>query len=243
MRKQLLSILTTIMMLMPAWLSATPSNGPLPDSPTSAIRAHLIMLAVARPPEQVGDYIVFSVRGRYRSVGVAFSHEDWASVHYFEINSQGTFVFALSVPFGDTRLSHYRLVLDGMWTVDPTNQQRAIDPDSGLPVSLLTLPDRSLRVYGLWHPAAENRSAARFYFSGAPGQFVSVAGSFNGWDPFLHILEEVSPGQYELALQLPPGTYYYAFFHDGQRLRDPLNGSQAIDPAGRLVSVLTIATP
>jgi hypothetical protein len=69
---------------------------------------------------------------------------------------------------------------------------------------------------------------------------VTVAGSFNAWDPFIHELYEIAPGVYELSLQLPPGEYHYVFVYRGNRVPDPLNRQLLYGADGRPVSGLSI---
>jgi len=208
------------------------------------LHLHLNRLVSAQAPQMVANHLVLSGQGVYRSVGVAFSHEGWATIHRFQKNTNGIFVLAIPLPFGPARSVSYRMVFDGLWTIDPTNRTKTIDNASGLPVSVLELPERSIRVFGSWNPAANRQdSTALFFYEGQPGQRITVSGSFNGWDPFLHELKEVAPGNYELELTLAPGTYYYTFVYKGERLKDPLNKTVAWDSNGRQVSVLTIHRP
>lgn len=226
-----------------AWANNPNSPAQTEDYPQE-LHLHLNRLTSAQAPRIIANYLVLSSQGVYRSVGAAFSHENWSTIHQFKKNTNGIFVLAIALPYGPARTVNYRLVLDGLWTTDPVNLARTIDRHSGLPVSVLELPERSIRVFGVWHPAVDQKdNTALFYYEGLAGQRVTVSGSFNGWDPFIHELKEVKPGTYELELKLPPGTYYYAFVYMGERQRDPLNKTVAWDSNGRQVSVLTIPQP
>jgi 1,4-alpha-glucan branching enzyme len=75
-----------------------------------------------------------------------------------------------------------------------------------------------------------------FYFTAPSGETVTVAGDFNGWDPFMHRLTETAPGRYSLTLPLPAGTYRYVFCHRGERLTDPNNRNTVYDKYGNSVS-------
>lgn len=214
--------------------------------PTSAfevysltLHLHIASLTEAEPPAIVDDHLVLSVQGPYRFVGAAFSHEDWREIHAFERNRNGIWVLAVPLPYGDPMTSSYRLVLDGLWAADPNNPERARDPASGASVSLLRLPGREKIVLGVWDPA--NAEGATFWFEGEPGQRVTVSGSFNGWDPFIHELEEVAPGKYRLDLDLGPGEYYYVYIYRGERVPDPLNSRLLYGKDGRAVSAITVA--
>jgi len=202
------------------------------------LHLHLAGLKRAEKPSIVDRHLVLSVAGAYRFVGAAFSHEGWRTIHAFEINSNGVFVLALPLPYGDAATVQYRLVLDGVWVADPANPDRVRDPGTGAALSLARFPAQPKTVLGVWDPAVPN--GATFYFEGEPGQRVTVAGSFNGWDPFIHELEEVAPGRYELRLTLSPGEYYYIFMYRGERLADPLNRRVLFGKDGRPVSALTV---
>jgi hypothetical protein len=67
-----------------------------------------------------------------------------------------------------------------------------------------------------------------------------VAGSFNGWDPFMYELVESPAGTYSLCLPLPPGKYQYSFFHRGERWLDPYNPSRVYSHDGIPVSEIVI---
>jgi len=209
------------------------------DQSSLSLHLHLTGLREAAAPHIVDDYLVLSATGPYRFVGAAFSHEDWRTIYPFERNRYGVFVLALPVPYGEARAVSYRLVLDGAWAADPANPLRARDESTGAALSIAELPLRSRLVLGAWDPAS--KGMANFVFLGESGQRVSVAGSFNSWDPFIHEMEESAPGRYELSLPLPPGAYYYVFVYKGERLADPLNRKLMYGSDGRPVSELVIA--
>ncbi|MDR0447547.1 MAG: glycogen-binding domain-containing protein, partial [Treponema sp.] len=72
-----------------------------------------------------------------------------------------------------------------------------------------------------------------FTYYAPSGETVTVAGSFNRWDPFMYQLKETSPGRYTLSLPLPPGTYQYTFFHRGERRLDPNNSRRVYTRDGK----------
>lgn len=56
----------------------------------------------------------------------------------------------------------------------------------------------------------------------APGASeVFVAGTFNDWCPTSHPMEQETPGNWVLALDLAPGFYQYKFIIDGEWCCDP----------------------
>jgi len=208
----------------------------------TSVKLHLYLsgLKQAQAPAVVEEHLVLSASGPYRFVGAAFSHEEWGAIHAFELNRNGIFVLAIPVPYGEAATVRYRLILDGLWAADPLNPGVERDRATGTALSLAYLPGRPRTVLGVWNPADEK--GASFYFEGEPGQLVTVAGSFNGWDPFIHELEETSPGRYELRLLLPPGDYYYVFVYRGERIADPLNQGRVFGKDNRPISTITIAS-
>lgn len=210
------------------------------DVQSLSLHLHISGLTEAQAPAIVDEHLVLSVKGTYRFVGAAFAHEQWKEVHAFERNRYGVWVLAVPLPYGDQMNTAYRLVLDGLWAADPSNPDRLRDPSTGATVSVLLLPARSRMVLGVWDPATP--TGAVFFFRGESGQRVSVAGSFNGWDPFIHELIEVAPGEYRLELNLAPGEYYYVFMYRGERIPDPINGRLLYGRDGRPVSALTVAS-
>lgn len=208
------------------------------DQSSMRLHLHLTGLRAPEPPHIVEHFLVLSAAGPYRFVGAAFSHEGWRTVHSFERNLYGVFVLALPLPYGEATQVAYRLVIDGAWGADPNNPARARDDRTGSTLSLASLPARPRTVLGVWNPAVAG--GAHFYFEGEAGQRVSVAGTFNGWDPFIHELSETSPGRYELSLSLPPGEYSYVFIYRGERVTDPLNRTLRYSSDGRAVSRLLV---
>lgn len=209
------------------------------DVSSLPLHLHLSGLKEAHAPEIVDGYLVLSAKGPYRHVGASFSFEDWSSVRSFEVNRNGVFVLAVPLPYGPRTLATYRLVLDGMWAADPANPYRQRDPSTGAAMSVVSLPERPRTVLGAWEPGGEGK--ATFYFEGEPGKVVTVAGTFNGWDPFIHELNETAPGRYELALDLEPGEYLYVFVYRGERIPDPINAKRAYGRDGQALSVLRIS--
>jgi hypothetical protein len=195
----------------------------------------------ARAPRVIEGHLVLSFSGPYRSVAAAFAHEGFATLHAYDRNRQGVFVLAYPVPLKwDKGSLEYRVVVDGVWTLDPADPERAEDPASGVDVSVASVPYLSDLHLGLYEILGEDGHTARFIFRGAEGESVAVCGDFNNWDPFIHEMEETSPGVYQLELPLPRGRHYYDFVYRGEELPDPLNPEKAATRDGKQVSVLLV---
>lgn len=80
-----------------------------------------------------------------------------------------------------------------------------------------------------------------FQFRANPGSTISLAGSFNNWDPTAKVLQSKgNDGLYTGILMLAPGTYEYKFCVDGQWQPDPENPNFTPNDLGTLNSVLII---
>jgi hypothetical protein len=218
---------------------------------------HLLGIPGPIGPEIFEDAIIFTAPSTYRRVGVALKAEGFATVHWMRklmtaqdlldapippgrkapdpyIDS-GILFFVYQAPKGQREVE-YRLVIDGLWTTDPANPQSRRDRASGITNSLVVLP--LVKPEPVLH---ENpKGMLNFSFKGPPGETVAVAGSFNGWDPFMYELREYPEGVYTLSLPLPPGTYQYLFFHRGERLLDPYNFRRAYTRDGNIASEVII---
>jgi hypothetical protein len=200
---------------------------------------HLVNLTSAGQPEVFEDGVLWTTPAFYKRVGIAFAHEGFAKVYWFKKlmtpddspKPQGQetkgvpFVthkdsdilfFTYTVPKGLTSLE-YRLVIDGLWTADPSNPNKRIN-ELGILVSIAPLPPVKDEPTTPLEGAPS--SGVAFSYKGQSGQSVYVAGSFNNWDPFMYELKENSPGSYGLTLYLPKGVYHYVFFVHGKRVLD-----------------------
>ena len=91
----------------------------------------------------------------------------------------------------------------------------------------------------------ENGYAAKrmvdFVLHAEPGKEVSIAGSFNDWEPANALMTyEQSAKGYVLTLDLAPGYYEYKFVVNGVWILDESNPNFAANDFGTLNSVLNI---
>ena len=215
----------------------------------------LLRLPGPGAPEIFEDMVIFTASSSHRRVGIAFAHECFAIVHNFrplfirrdprdisprernpsEFRDSGIVFHLHKIPEGVTELE-YRLIIDGLWTTDPANPNTRWDSTSGLRWSIFAIPDREI----IPHPLNGPPGSLSFSFRGPPGETVTVAGSFNGWDPFMYELREGPRGTYTITIPLPPGRYQYVFFHRGQRFLDPYNPNRVYARDGSTVSEIVI---
>jgi hypothetical protein len=213
---------------------------------------HLLGLKTPGKPEIVDGGVLFTAPSGRRSVGIAFAHEGFAKIHWFQklmkvrddpeaadakkgdedlYRDSGILFHAHPLP-QDMRELEYRLIIDGLWTVDPLNPLRRMDERSGIYRSVVILPEVRHIPTAFDGPPG----TLSFTYQALPGETVTVAGDFNGWDPFMYELRETAPGLYSLVLPLPPGTYRYVFYHRGQRVPDPNNTAKVYSRTGEVVS-------
>jgi hypothetical protein len=217
----------------------------------------LLSLTIPAGPEIFEDAIIFTAPASYRRVGVAFAEEGFAKVHWMRklmvsqdpldapippgkkvpdpYKDSGLLFYVYQVP-ESLREVEYRMVIDGLWTTDPGNPQGKRDNASGIINSVVTMPRPERDPVLHENP----KGVLHFSFKGPPGETVTVAGSFNNWDPFMYELREYPQGVYSLDLPLPPGTYQYVFFHRGDRYLDPYNVRRAYTKEGNVASEVII---
>jgi len=217
------------------------------------------LLSMRSPGEPVihDDYVIFTADSSLRRVGISFAHENFNTTYWFQtlLISQdrlnpillpgekepspymdsGIKFYVYNVPAHIKDLE-YRLVINGLWTIDPLNPLFKRDPVSGLSLSYLRMPSRSLKP----NPLNGLPDGLIFTYNAQPGESVTIAGSFNSWDPFMYELREGPSGVYSITIPLPPGTYQYVFIHRGQRYVDPNNPKRIYARDGSIASEIAV---
>jgi hypothetical protein len=227
------------------------------DWETYEVLNRLLTLQVPGMPVIQDNSVIFTADSSIRRVGVAFAHEDFSNVYWFRQlmvsqdfrnpvllpgerfpsphRDSGIQFHIYEVP-EHLRELEYRLVINGLWTTDPVNPEIRRDPVTGLTLSVLRLPQRQLRP----NPLRTLPEGLNFTFRAPPGETVTVAGCFNGWDPFMYELREGPAGIYSLLIPLPSGTYQYMFFHRGERFVDPYNPRRIYARDGSAASLIVV---
>jgi 1,4-alpha-glucan branching enzyme len=91
-------------------------------------------------------------------------------------------------------------------------------------------------------PAAkpvDRKVRVQFKVTASQAKAVSVAGTFNGWDPAKTPLKRNGDG-WNTSFALPRGRYEYRFVVDGEWLADPSARESVANPFGGYNSVLSV---
>jgi len=246
---------TIILFVLFTIIAAFPLSGD--DWESYELISRLITLPGPSVPVIYENSVIFTAPSDIRRVGVAFAHENFTPTYWFSkllvsqdrlgapippgqkfpdpYKDSGLQFYIYQVPENINELE-YRLVVNGLWTTDPVNPKTRRDPVSGLVWSVLSIPSRA----SIPNPLKGLPKGLNFSFQGPPGETVTVAGNFNGWDPFMYELKEEAAGLYTACIPLPPGTYQYVFFHRGQRYVDPNNPRRIYAKDGSAASVIVV---
>jgi hypothetical protein len=211
----------------------------------------------------VGGKLILTYQGAtpVRYVGARFEHEGYAVLHIYNRKQGYELVTVRDSDTGESELVRqprplsdlfylvyedvpadrsvrYRIVVDGLWTFDPFNPQRHRDLRSGVWFSEFRRPHAGQGAETLVE-SVDGR-LYRFTYHASPGSRVAVVGDFNGWDPFMHQLQELTGGYFQTLVRMPPGTHWYSFVVDGLWADDPTNPAWRRDEYDRLVYSLSV---
>jgi 1,4-alpha-glucan branching enzyme len=81
----------------------------------------------------------------------------------------------------------------------------------------------------------------RFEFTDPKAKAVSLAGTFNHWQPEAKTLHSSGVGNWWKETSLAPGTYEYCLIVDGKWMPDPRAPESVANPFGGRNSVLTVS--
>ena len=200
-----------------------------------SIYRKIIDIKEASAPRIIDNYLLFTFESSEKPafVGAAFDFDNYTKIHQYKmLKNEGNEVFFLLIDLPRKESIKYRIIVDGIWMPDPycsgiTQDAKYVE------LSHLRLPVKpdSERIY----PYTSN-GVTHFYFSGEENINVNLAGSFNGWDPFMYRMIEKNPGEYYFSTRLPPGTHYYYFIAAGKVITDSRNPYYSWDRNSNQVS-------
>ena len=212
-------------------------------SDTYEIDTLITKIDKVRSPYVSGDFIVFTAECTSRHVGIAFDFEGFKSIHSFQkLNktdmeneiTDSIYFYILPIPKGLKSVG-YRLIIDGLWTLDPLNKNTVFDADSNIMFSKINL-DRQEEAVTCILPNGN----VRFVYHGESGQNIRLGGSFTNWDSSIYTLKETKPEFYELELLLPKGTYFYSYYTGIMAFIDKTNPERAYSKDGKTVSMIIV---
>lgn len=196
-----------------------------------------------RAPYLTNNYIVFTAPVTSNSIGIAFDFEEFRTIHYFQLRknygyegdvTSSYYFYILEAPKKLPRVS-YRLIIDGLWTIDPNNEHVTYNEQENYALSYIDLPPAEIEIT----EKLEN-GLTHFVCHGESGQKIRLGGTFTNWDSWIYEMKETVPGKYEIDIPLHPGTYYYAFYNGITAFLDETNPSRGYSTDGRIVSCITI---
>lgn len=88
----------------------------------------------------------------------------------------------------------------------------------------------------------QETETVRFNFNSSNANKVSVAGSFNNWNPNEHLMQR-QDSLWQVDIDLAPGYYYYKIVSDGQWIPDPGNPLQINDGGESFNSIIKVGNP
>ncbi len=213
------------------------------DNDDLSLNEILTDLSEVKAPQLHNDFVVFTADKNARYVGIAFDFENYNQIHSFQLRNtrDEDYEISSSVYFYVLKLSkdiqsfNYRLIVDGIWTTDPTNPSKIYDVNTGILLSHMDVTrDIPLITEDI------SNGLVRFIYKGTSGQTVRLGGSFTNWDSWIYQMTEIEPGIYQIELSLPPGTYDYAYYTGMNSIADNTNPLKVYTPDGKVASRITV---
>lgn len=169
-------------------------------------------------------------------VAVAGEFSDWSpALRLTKVHKQGYFEGLL--PLQKKQRYRYKILVDGIWQQDPYNPHWEFNRH-GEKVSILTVP-RKLLTYPN-NPIKIGPNRYKFWFKAPDAQRVSIAGSFNHYNPWEGIMKKDRNNIWTIEIQVFPGTHYYCFVADGVWKTDPTITTKAYNEFNRNFSKVVI---
>jgi hypothetical protein len=181
-----------------------------------------------------GVLITYKNRGA-RRVDIAgnFSHWKPASMHR---SNNGIWHYFLK-EFHGSKTIQYKFVVDGIWTLDPLNNERE-DDGCGSYISIVEQDFRKDDSHVSYRQLEKGVIEFRIYRPQA--NIISLVGDFNNWDPEHDLMTKGDDGIWRLQKKLSRGNHRYKYIVDGEWNPDVYNEKSAADPGGGICSLVKI---
>lgn len=252
-KKSLLTILFVFLMsnLYAIKIVDTCFDNTLSEDESYSLENLIAGIKEVQSPIVTEDYIIFTADKNARFTGIAFDFENYSRIHTFqrlitrdsEYEPIDSLLFYVCKIPEKARTISYRLVIDGIWTYDPINENKYYSYEADTYFSVVKIDNPIIERTENLMPVETTPSLTghtRFVYSGKPGQKIRLGGTFTNWDSFIYEMEETSPGFYEITLALPKGKYFYAYYKGTTSFVDETNPDKAYTPDGRVASVLHV---
>ena len=252
-KKSLLTILFVLLMsnLYATKMVDTCFGNTLSEEESYSLENLISGIKEVQSPIVTEDYIIFTADKKARFTGIAFDFENYSKIHTFqrlitrdsEYEPIDSLLFYVCKIPEKARTISYRLVIDGIWTYDPINENKYYSYEADTYFSVVKIDNPIIEKTENLVPVETTSSLTghtRFVYSGKPGQKIRLGGTFTNWDSFIYEMEETSPGFYEITLALPKGKYFYAYYKGTSSFVDETNPDKAYTPDGRVASVLHV---
>ena len=203
----------------------------------------LAEISKVRAPYVSNNYIVFTAPVSSNSIGIAFDFEEFRNIHYYQLRknygydgelTSSYYFYILEMPKKLPRIC-YRVVIDGLWTIDPQNPNVIFNEQENYSLSYIDLPPTEIEI-------TENldNGLTHFVCHTKEGQQIRLGGTFTNWDSWIYEMKETTPGKCEIDIPLHPGTYYYSYYNGITAFLDETNPSRGYAKDGRVVSCITV---
>lgn len=230
-------LITTVLLFTIPIINAADNEGGTLQINDTYLQLRITDLQESEAPFIVDNSIVFTYkpqRSGVRHVGVSFEHENFSRIHSFYKNVHDVFFYIYEYPMKDR--INYKFVEDGIWITDKNSSLTKVDRNF-IKLSSFIIPDAYKKQKT--SPIIEGNSIT-FKLEESSNNDIYITGDFNNWNPFLYRMHEISAGNYQLNLNLPPGRYGYYYIIDGKRVTDPENRNIGYSNLGEKVSLLVV---
>jgi hypothetical protein len=196
-----------------------------------------------KPPYVSNGFMVFTAPVTSNSIGIAFDFEEFRKIHYFQLRknygyegeiTSSYYFYITEMPKKLSRVC-YRVIIDGLWTTDPQNQNVVYNEYENYSLSYLDLPPEAIEIT----EKLEN-GLTHFVCHAETGKKIRLGGTFTNWDSWIYEMKETEPGKYVIDIPLHPGTYYYSYYNGITPFIDETNPIRGYSNDGRIVSCITI---
>ena len=165
------------------------------------------------PSAQTTTYIISLNRPHADEVRLTGDFIDWDEEGMeMKRDKAGTWSTTISLEPGEYM---YKFIVDGKWIPDPDMEERVPDGKGGWATPIVVKPKIKIK------DKKDAETKIIFKLHRPEARDVRVSGTFNDWDPEGIPLAKSSKGTWTVTVPIPPGSYLYRFYIDGEWVPDP----------------------